>query len=212
VAVCQTLLAEASAGADAQMLAALKPAHDRLRKAHTLFTAKGISLPSLAELSPVSSGAAEGPSDASNDATAATADSGATGEISFAKQVAPILVARCGRCHVGRNMGEFSMATYASLMQGSENGPMIEAGKPEESLLIELPPPRPRPRPVPKNEVQVLRDWVAQGAKFDGASEEQPVLELVPPEIARAAAGRGGPGGRRGGPRPGPPGASRPAR
>jgi hypothetical protein len=213
VAKCQTLLARTAAGADAEMLTALEPAHARLRKAHTLFAVRGISLPALSAIT--------APSNPSAEVTPRTPDATPqpTGEISFTQNVAPILVARCGMCHVGRNMGQFSMATFASLMQGSENGQMIEAGLPDESTLVmlvetgDMPPPRPRPRPVPKDEVQVLKDWVAQGAKFDGADEEQPLLEIVPPEVARAARGRGGRGG--GGPpqgRRGQAGSSRPAR
>lgn len=219
VAKCQNLLAAAAADAGPEMLAALKPAHARLQKAHTLFAAKRIPLPDLPDLR----GASGAGTVVASSSQGASSPQG--GEISFSKHVAPILVSRCGGCHVGRNMGEFSMATFASLMRGSENGVMIEAGKPDDSILVflvdsgEMPPPRPRPRPVPKDEVQVLKDWVAQGAKFDGDDEEQPLLEMVPPEIARTV-GRGGRGGRRGpggggfgpGRRRGPAGDSRPTR
>jgi hypothetical protein len=213
VAKCQAMLAAAAVDANAEMLAALKPAAARLKKAGGLFAAKGIPLPELPQLSAAAGATAQSPPVAAPPQESAAPTSRTEGEVSFAKDVAPILVTRCGGCHVGRNMGQFSMATFASLMQGSENGAMIEAGNPDESVLVmlveagDMPPPRPRPRPVPKNEVQVLREWVAQGAKFDGANDEQPVLEMVPPEIARAAAGRGGRGPRRGAA-----GASRPAR
>jgi hypothetical protein len=173
-------LARAAEPGDAELIAALAPAHARLQKAHTLFAAKGVALPPLPPLG----------GDAPDEA-AAEESGGSSGAISFTKQVAPILVARCGMCHMRRSMGEFSMATFAALSRGGENGPVIEAGQPEESLLVELvesgemPPPRPRPRPVPPREVELIKDWVAQGAKFDGAGEDAPLLEMAPQRRTR---------------------------
>src|SRR5687767_8511247 len=58
-------------------------------------------------------------------------------EISYTRDVRPILESRCGNCH----MGEFTSAdlhidTYESLMAGSQNGLVIVAGSAKESLLI----------------------------------------------------------------------------
>jgi hypothetical protein len=217
LARCQEFLAKAARGGDAEMITALQPAHDRLTKAHRLFVAQGIPLPPLPSLQAMS--AAE--SEQAVTAVAPRSPAAASEPVSFSRQVAPILVARCGGCHVRRNMGEFSMANFAALMQGGENGAVITAGEPEASILIELvqagemPPPRPRPRPVPKPDLQVLRDWIAQGAKFDGSNEDGSLLEMVPEEVARASAGPGGPGGFGGGPggrRPGAGNNTRPRR
>jgi mono/diheme cytochrome c family protein len=205
---CQRILTVLARDADGEMRSSLQPAHDRLTKAHTLFAAKGIELAPLAAFPAAGGGGA-----ARTDARAGTAPAqGTSTTVSFTKQVAPILVTRCGGCHVGRNMGEFSMATFAALMQGSEAGEVIAAGKPDESTLFELvqsgemPPPRPRPRPVPKSEVQLIRDWIAQGAEYDGQREDERLLDVVPAEVARAASGpgsRGAPGGFGGGRGPG---------
>lgn len=91
--------------------------------------------------------------------------------VSFTKQVAPLLVRHCGRCHVRDSKGDFEMPTYAALMKGPENGPVIVAEQPDESSLIqlvedgEMPP---RGGPIPAKDIEILKAWVAQGAKFDG--------------------------------------------
>lgn len=213
---CQTILARLAQAADNEMAAALAPAHSRLKKAHTLFAAKGIELSPLADLPLTGGGGATGTVTAVETPTA----QGTGRAVSFTNQIAPILVTRCGGCHVGRNMGEFSMATFAALMQGSEAGAVIAAGSPEESVLLdlvqsgEMPPPRPRPQPVPKADVELIRQWIDQGAEYDGKREDERLLDIVPPEVARAAAGQGGRGGRGGfgGPAGPATGSSRPTR
>src|SRR5436190_9599763 len=101
---------------------------------------------------------------------------GATGTLpavadSFSKQVAPIIVARCGGCHVRNSRGELSMATYESMMAGNKNGKIIFAGKPEGSIIVdkiegkEMPP---NNGGIPDAEFTALKKWIAEGAKFDG--------------------------------------------
>lgn len=127
--------------------------------------------------------------------TAKTAqqDKGASDVVSFTKQVAPLLVRRCGRCHVRDSKGDFEMPTYAALMKGSENGLVIVAEKPDESTLIQLvedgdmPP---KGGPIPAKDIKVLKDWVAQGAKFDGTSQTAMLTSFVPAG-SRPNAGRG---------------------
>jgi hypothetical protein len=94
--------------------------------------------------------------------------------VSFTRQVAPILVAHCGRCHVQGKRGDFSMANYASLMEGGPTGPCIIPGQPSESMLVEQiesgeMPPR---GSVPEEEIAQIRRWIEQGAKFDGDDTE----------------------------------------
>ena len=90
-------------------------------------------------------------------------------EISYARDVRPILESRCGNCH----MGEFTSAdlhidSYESLMTGSENGPVIVAGSAKESLLIKKVAKGEMPKRGPKltpEQVQILIDWINAGAQ-----------------------------------------------
>jgi hypothetical protein len=59
------------------------------------------------------------------------------------------------------------LKTYASLMAGSENGPVITPGDAANSLLVELVTNQKMPKRGPKltpPQVQLIMDWVNQGA------------------------------------------------
>ncbi len=81
--------------------------------------------------------------------------------------VAPILVARCGNCHVRGSRGMFNMATYKALL---DSGKVIPKD-PVQSRLIqmmetgEMPPNGNR---VPDEEFEIIRAWVAAGAQPEG--------------------------------------------
>ena len=106
-----------------------------------------------------------------------------TGEISFTRQIAPLLVARCGNCHVRNTRGMFSMASFQSLMAGPPSGPVIQPNKAAESRLIEavtegeMPPSGMK---LPADQIALLTKWVESGAKFDGANPDTPLLQLAP--------------------------------
>lgn len=90
------------------------------------------------------------------------------GTVSFSADVLPIFERTCTRCHGGSRREEgLDMRTYAAALQGSQNGPVIIPGDAEASLLItqvvsgEMPRRAPR---LPAEQVQILIDWVNQGA------------------------------------------------
>ncbi len=88
--------------------------------------------------------------------------------VSFANDILPILENRCIECHGGRRTREgLDMKTYESLMQGSENGPVVIPGSAEESLLVELIVKGEMPDRGPKvtpAELKLIIDWINQGA------------------------------------------------
>jgi len=91
---------------------------------------------------------------------------GKDAELSFTKDVAPILVAKCGGCHVNNQRGQFGMATYKALMSSGQ----VVASDPVESRLIQVIDTGEMPKgggKVEAAELKVLRDWVAAGAKSD---------------------------------------------
>jgi len=91
------------------------------------------------------------------------------GEVSFKDDVLPILEAKCGVCH--GSLGGWDAASYQSVMESGDNGPVVIAGDGGGSLLGQkllgtqtiggLMPPGGE---LPPSEVQTILDWIAAGA------------------------------------------------
>lgn len=85
--------------------------------------------------------------------------------------VQPIFTSNCSPCHAGaRGKGGFSIRTYDSVMKGSEDGPVIVAGDPDNSKLIKLitgqgSPKMPPQADVPAADIEKLKAWIKAGAK-----------------------------------------------
>lgn len=111
--------------------------------------------------------------------------------VSFTKQIAPILTAKCAGCHIRMSKGEFSMATFAALKKGSESGTVFSPGKGEGSRLVEVLASGDMPRggggPLPPDQIALITRWIDQGAKFDGKSESDPLASGTPAATQPAA-------------------------
>jgi len=90
--------------------------------------------------------------------------------VDYKRDVAPILEAKCNRCHTANKAGGKLITTSAAAMlKGGISGPAIEPGKPDKSVLIELvhfnemPPKNVKPR-VTADELKLLKAWIAAGA------------------------------------------------
>jgi hypothetical protein len=61
-------------------------------------------------------------------------------ELSFEKDIRPILKAHCFHCHGedGHTKGDLDVRLKRFLEKGGESGPSIIPGKPHESLLLEM--------------------------------------------------------------------------
>lgn len=97
-------------------------------------------------------------------------------DISFSKDVFPILKARCLKCHEKdeENPNSFAMDTYDLLMSGGKYGKAVLPGKGNESyLVIKLRPNPPKGAQMPtfskkklsENDVELIKHWIDQGAK-----------------------------------------------
>ena len=63
-----------------------------------------------------------------------------TTEISYAKDIQPILESRCGQCHMDEFVSkDLHMDTYEALMAGSQNGPVIIPGTAGKKYPIPIP-------------------------------------------------------------------------
>lgn len=101
---------------------------------------------------------------------------------SFSNQIAPILVQHCGSCHIQRSRGDFNLGNFALLAQGTPAGTVIFPGDPVASRLIETIETGDMPRgggTVPDAQLQLLKDWVTAGAKYDANSPVIPLAVLA---------------------------------
>lgn len=100
---------------------------------------------------------------------APTAEPAASGGVNFANDIQPIIQSRCVNCHGGSRGTEegLDMTSYANLMAGSDNGPVVIPGDADGSLLVELVVEQEMPKRGAKltpPQLQLIIDWVNQGA------------------------------------------------
>ena len=88
--------------------------------------------------------------------------------VSFATDILPIIQSRCIGCHGGDRTEEgLDLKAHASILAGSDNGPVIIPGDAANSLLVEMVATQKMPKRGPKltpPQVQLITDWVNQGA------------------------------------------------
>lgn len=94
----------------------------------------------------------------------------------FEKQVRPLLVERCHKCHAGKmSKGGLRLDSREALLKGGESGVVLIVGKPEESLLIQavkhenglkMPP----DGKLTEAQVAILAAWIKTGGIFPGNS------------------------------------------
>lgn len=111
---------------------------------------------------------------------------GCSNDVSFNKDINPILVSNCLECHDGSGEGVkksgFDLKDYASLMKGTKFGPVIVAGDSESSTLyrlidhkadpeIQMPPHHEvalaskKLKPLTSGQIKTIKMWIDQGAK-----------------------------------------------
>src|SRR6185437_7357139 len=97
----------------------------------------------------------------------------------FEKQVRPLLVERCHKCHsvkAKKSSGGLALDSREAILTGGDNGPAVVPGKPEKSRLVAAihwatpdlrMPPKAKLQPA---QIAVLEKWVRDGAVYpDGA-------------------------------------------
>ncbi len=108
--------------------------------------------------------------------------------VSFVADVAPILVKNCVGCHGSEEAeGEYQLTSFERLLRaGASESPAVTPGKPDESELIRLVESEDEGErmpydadPLPPAEIALLRQWVEQGAKFDGSDPQAALASLV---------------------------------
>lgn len=125
----------------------------------------------------VALGCASKSGDTAAPSTATTTQSAAPGgEQTSAKGYAvvqQVFNENCIMCHgnKGRPRGGINLSSYASVMKGGEDGPIVKPGDPAKSVLsqalhgahgVRQMPPR---RALPKNQINTVDTWIKNGAK-----------------------------------------------
>lgn len=103
----------------------------------------------------------------------------------FSKQVAPIFAKRCLACHNARiAKGRYNMETYAGVMKGGEQGDTVIPNDGDLSNLCLLIEDGGMPKdadPLSKDEIALIKKWVATGAVLDAGFEpDQPLVNIMP--------------------------------
>ncbi len=89
------------------------------------------------------------------------------------EQAAAILNNYCAGCHgTDDPEGDFTVSSWQTLMAGTGDGPVVVAGNPQQSRLLQLlggkieplMPPEDEPQPTPE-EIALLSRWIEQGAQ-----------------------------------------------
>ena len=101
--------------------------------------------------------------------------------VSFSREVAPLLQRHCVACHKeGKAKGKYRLDTYEELRKELEPGDL------ESELLFRLTTEDEEERmpaeadPLPPAEIDVIRKWVKEGAKYDGGDPKAPLASVIP--------------------------------
>ena len=107
---------------------------------------------------------------------------GADEMVDYQRQIQPILLAKCGRCHGGANRKSgLDLLSPTGLLKGGEGGPVLVPGKPDESSLHarvrdgEMPPGG-KDR-LSESERELLRRWIAEGGNLPIKAGDPPLTQ-----------------------------------
>jgi WD40 repeat protein len=109
--------------------------------------------------------------------------------VSFKAQIAPILLEKCVACHgAEKSKGGFRLDSFGALVKGGESKEAaIVGGAPEKSHLFELITTKDEDDRMPQKsdrlsdqQIALIRDWISEGANFDGSTAEENLAKIVP--------------------------------
>ena len=124
----------------------------------------------------------------------------ARAEVSFNRDIRPIMSDTCFRCHgpdKNARMAELRLDIREDAVKpaGSGKTPIIP-GKPEESEVIrrifsveasQIMPPEFAHKTLTQSQKETIRQWVAEGARYEGHWSFQPIRRPAVPEVVQAS-------------------------
>ena len=115
------------------------------------------------------------------------------GEVSYYKQIRPILQAHCQGCHQpAKAKGGYVMTEFKGLLAGGDDeGLAVVPGKPAKSALLALIIPdtdgeteMPKgKKPLHSAEIELIKTWIAEGAKDDTPASAQKLVDADHPPL-----------------------------
>ncbi len=108
--------------------------------------------------------------------------------VSFAQDIQPILQNSCWKCHgAAVQLSKLDLRTREAALKGGEHGPALVPGKAEESRLFRLvsgleKPAMPMDGKLTAEQIAAIKDWIEQGAKWDGGAVPVTTSVLGPDE------------------------------
>jgi hypothetical protein len=108
--------------------------------------------------------------------------------VSYAKEVADILDAKCVGCHSGALAeNKLNLEGIAGMLKGGKRGPALVPGKADDSLLFKMaahrvepvmPPKDKNQKPLTPAELGLLKLWIDAEAKDDSDVNEEPAKPI----------------------------------
>ena len=170
---------EIVANAPAKELPELKKIHGQLEKAHELLEVQGAELTELPSWESLLKAKKASPAKKGSNTPAEPSNPSG---VSFTRDIAPWMIDQCAQCHIKAERGGFSLATYDALLKGSKGGVVLFPGDPASSRLVETiesgDMPRNGNKVTPENFAK-LKQWIKEGAKFDGPVSSASILTLI---------------------------------
>lgn len=123
------------------------------------------------------------------DGSVADTAEGSSERVSFSRDLAPIVAAKCLACHSSEKAkGGYRMHTFAAAMvAGKSKQVPIQVGEPEKSeLFLRLTSKDEDERmpqkddPLPPAQVELFRRWIVEGASLDRGATSSPIGLLLP--------------------------------
>lgn len=107
--------------------------------------------------------------------------------VSFTNDIAPIFAQKCIACHSEQKAkGNFQLHNFQALAKGVKGEPVLVPGKPDDSTLFQaliskdedsrMPQ---EDDPLPAAQITMIKQWIQEGAKFDGPDPQASLKTLV---------------------------------
>lgn len=112
---------------------------------------------------------------------------GVSGEDVTYQDLQPVFQQQCGMCHGETPSVDLSVTEYVTLMAGSENGPVIVPGAPDESRILAVLTAGHFAQ-FTDEQMRLLRQWIANGAPEGATAEAAPAKPITYQDLQPALA------------------------